>query len=223
MNTKAPKNSFSPVRDKPPSGDRPILRDKIKALEQQIDILEKALDMKKTPMDLTMWESLGPQEARDEMACRSWWHNLSNPIDALLGLGFTMKDATNKKIQSRVLFTPGFNDILRKANRTTTENWEALVARQNKNALLAKNDGDSTRAFTMLAKIEGKMQPEPVQQVVHLHTMIGMHEQTGVKPVKTIEQKEDPLAILGHEPGEPVRISTGDKLVEKILSEREQQ
>jgi uncharacterized protein len=73
-----------------------------------------------------------------------------------------------------------------------------------------------------VAKVENWIKPAPAATVtVSLVSLMnpGMQQAAPEKNVTQIAD-DDVLTLLAHEPGAPVRISTGDEDVERVLAER---
>ena len=98
---------------------------------------------------------------------------------------------------------------------------QEIVARCARIARMGDDDA-AIRAIAQLAKIENWVKPEQGPTVtVSLVSLMnpGMQQAATEKNVTQIAD-DDVLTLLAHEPGAPVRISTGDKDVERVLAER---
>jgi hypothetical protein len=112
----------------------------------------------------------------------------------------------------REILERDFTDI--QAQRTAILGRAAQIA-------VAGDDDASIRAAQLLAKISGWVPDGPTSAPhVSLYTIIN-GDRTTVAVATPDQQKvleaavnpNDPLAVLAHEPGEPIRISSGDPAI----------
>jgi hypothetical protein len=191
---------------------------RIKELEAENASLRKRLNMDQ-PTNLTEWEGFGTPRIRAEMAARALYEQNCSAFRAMKVLGFDEKDARNKTIQDRILKSDAVMEILEASFQPPKELKKAILERSAEKAILA-NDDVSTRATAQLAKLAGWIKPEPPANVtVSLVSLMNPAAQQE-KKVEAITS-DDIHSILGHQPGEPVRINTGDKAVERALVQNE--
>lgn len=192
---------------------------RIKELQAQVAALEKRLNMTE-PTTLTEWEEFGTPRIRAEMAARALYQENCDAKRAMKLLGFDQKDAADKKIQDRILKSDAVMEILESVFQPPKELKKAILERSAENAVLGDADV-SIRATAQLAKLAGWIKPDPGANVtVSLVSLMNPNAQ-GEKKVEAIAS-DDVLSILSHEPGEPVRIATGDKAVERALAESQE-
>ena len=170
-------------------------------------------------VDVTEWEGFGTPHLRAEMAARALMQEWLNPKRALKLLGFDSEDASDPKIQDRILRSDEVMEILDSVMQPPKEQKRAIVERCAYTARFG-DDEASIRATAQLAKIQGWIKPDPAANVTV--SLVSLMNPTAPQE-KKVDQiaSDDILSILGHEPGEPVRIATGDKSVERALSEAE--
>lgn len=123
---------------------------RIKELEAENAALRKRLDMTE-PMTLTVWESSGTPHLRSEMAARALYQEWLNPRRAMKLLGFDNKDATDEKLQERVLRTPEVTEMLLSVLEQSKELKKKIMERCVQNAILGSEE-TSIRATEQLSK-----------------------------------------------------------------------
>lgn len=203
----------------PDVGGRKNRAQKLKEQEAEIEVLKRRLELDGN-VTLTQWEKMGSQEMRDEFAARAYFQTWGSGEKSLLLLGFNRKDAQNEKLQTRILETPGVQSIVGDAFRPAKEQKADMVQRMVRIARFGDDDS-AVRAFAQLARVEQWIKNEPGASPVsvNLYGLAGINQQPALteKRVDALEQSADPLALLSHEPGEPVRITTGDEFIDDAL------
>lgn len=191
----------------------------IAELRAENEALRKRLDMKE-PTNLTRWEEFGTPRIRAEQAARALYQENCDPIRALKLLGFDHADSHDKSVQDRILKSNAVMEILESVFQPPKELKKAILERSAENAVLGDADV-SIRATAQLAKLAGWIKPDAGPNVtVSLVSLMNPNTQQE-KKVEEIAS-DDVLSILSHEPGEPVRIATGDKAVERALAESQE-
>lgn len=192
---------------------------RIEELEAENASLRKRLEMTE-PVILTEWESFGTPRIRAELAARALYQSHCNPIWAMKLLGFEKDVAHDKAAQNRILRSSEVMKFLENMFAAPRELRKAVVDRTTEISLLG-TDGDSVRATGHLAKLMGWVKNDPAQ--VNVHTLVGlMNPGQAQEKQAEVVASDDVLSILSHEPGAPVRINTGDKAVERALSEAQE-
>lgn len=211
---------FAPAKDRKLKiteiGGRPVRGERLRELEEENAALRKRLDMT-APMTVTTWESSGTPHLRAEMAARALYQEWLDAKRAMKVLGFDHKDSTDEKLQARILRTPEVQEILLSTLEPPKELKKKIMERCAENAILGSEE-TSIRATAQLAKLAGWIKPDAGPNVtVSLVSLMN----PGATQEKKVEEiaSDDVLSILSHEPGEPVRINTGDKAVERALAE----
>ncbi len=191
---------------------------RIRELEAENESLRKRLNMTE-PTTLTAWESFGTPRVRAEMAARALYQENCNARRAMRLLGFDEEDARDERIQARILKADAVLDILESAFGPPKELKRAVLQHAAQNAVLGNPDV-SIRATAQLAKLAGWVKSDPAN--INVQTLVGLMNPAAAheKPVHAAAG-DDILSILGHEPGEPVRINSGDTAVERAAAQSE--
>lgn len=192
---------------------------RIKELQAKVVALEKRLGMTE-PTDVTAWEGFGTPRIRAEMAARALYQENCDAKRAMKLLGFDEKDSRDPKLQARILKSDAVMEILESVFQPPKELKRAILERSAEMAVLG-NDDVSTRATAQLAKLVGWVKSEGPN--VNVQTLVGLMNPTAPqeKKAETIAS-DDVLSILSHEPGEPVRINSGDKAVERSIAQADE-
>ena len=199
-----------------------------KRLKKEIDALRDALNSE--PIDLGAWYAI-PEQLRDQFAARALFAESGHWGSALKRLGFRpagMGSAGAKELFDTVFGTPGCQALLSADLSDAQEQRKALVHRMVEVGLRGSDDA-AVRATQVVAKLAGWLKDEDTtrgQTVIHLWGAVaGATQNAEPKHVTTIDHQEralpstDPLVVLGHEPGEPVRIDSGDERVHRAIEQ----
>jgi hypothetical protein len=192
---------------------------KIKSYKQQykeameeIEALKERLNLDNDFHTEESWMML-PVDQRTRFASRSLLQAWGLHKTALRRIGFDvdrMDTPTFERIRALVFETEEVKAAMA-VNLAEVENArQAIVARQAEIALNG-TDGESIRAAQFCARVGGweKNNGSPSTNVtINLAQLVEGRD--GVKRMETIVQTQDPLELLSHEPGEPVRVSLDD-------------
>lgn len=189
---------------------------RVKELTLENAALRKRLEMSE-PMTATAWESSGTPHLRAEMAARALYQEWLDARRAMKLLGFDNKDASDEKLQERVLRTPEVTEILESVMDPPKELKKKIMERCAENAVLGDADV-SIRATAQLAKLAGWIKPDPGANVTVSLVSLMNPNAPQEKKVDALAS-DDVLSILSHEPGEPVRINSGDKAIQRALAQ----
>lgn len=201
---------------------------RMKTLKQENEVLRKRLGMK----NLTTLEEwmLNPQEIRDQMAARALMAEWGRVREALVLLGFIQtddyaripKDQKQRFKLAKVIFqTPGCQELLLRHLQEVDDNKGAILSRLQQVALHAA-DGEAVRAAQVISKMSG-WQKTPDMMVDNRRMtfvqLLGNERSPETKPMEALEGTVDSVDFLCHEPGEPVRIDSGNEDIYKALEE----
>ncbi|GAC1496163.1 MAG: hypothetical protein NVS1B2_16030 [Vulcanimicrobiaceae bacterium] len=204
----------------------------------EISQLRKLLDLEQKYDSYEEWGEYLPQAMRDEMASRALLTSWGQTWKALALLGFdvvagSVKDQAGhlstteiKALAERIFGTDGVKTIVARGLLDIEEQRSAIVRRT---AEIAVNGSDeaSVRATQMVAKLAGWTGPEVVVNApqISLYTLVNAgktHAAVAIDREKERLEAEtkrvDPLAILAHEPGDPVRIFVDDEHINDAAS-----
>lgn len=207
---------------------------RIEALERENQELRQRIGMD-APLDLTVWEMVNTQEMRDALAVRALIQEWGDPYKALMRLGFQFKIEPNgaigkedrehvRALIKRIFETDGVKTIYAKAFEDVEALKPEIINRQAQIALYG-DDESSVRAASQLAKVAGWNKPDPDSNkmpVINLYNFMAPNGHAQVRASVNDEPQAIPAAsgFLDHEPGEPVRIDSGDDQVYEALEKR---
>lgn len=206
---------------------------RIHELESQVEEYRRLLGMD-TPLDITLWEQVNSQEMRDAMATRALIQEWGDPYKALRRLGFdfevTPKGAIGKEdreevrdLIKRIFQTEGVKALSTKAFEDIESIKTEMLSRQAQIALHG-DDESSVRAFSQVSKTLGwQKQDAPPQNVpvINLYNMVAGNAPPQVRATVGEPQAIQPApGFLDHEPGDPVRIDSGDETVYEALGDK---
>lgn len=210
---------------------------RIKDLEAEVERLKRALTPN-GPINHTLetWE-LMPIELRDRFAVEAIYQCNGNETMALIQLGFQIKSTGKNNGQDpahqaernlfveRVLNTPGVQVLLRKNLEDAEEHRRAIMARQVAISLHGTPD-QSIRATQNVAKLAAWLKDEgPTQNnQINVFTLAG--DGSAQRMVSSVIEGEarpalggtDPMSLLAHVPGKPVRIDSGSEAIDALLA-----
>jgi hypothetical protein len=211
---------------------------RIRDLEAEVARLKRIITPE-GPINRTLdtWEAL-PVELRDRFAAEAIFQNNGDAPMALSQLGFQIKGkrfawqdkpedrAEMRELHERVLNTPGVQVLLRKNMEDAEEHRRAIMAGQVELALRGTPD-QKIRATQNVAKLVGWLKEESTQ-VHNTVNMFAISRDGEQRAPTTVVQSEaqvvkalagtDPLALLAHTPGKPVRIDSGSEALDAILA-----
>ena len=204
---------------------------RIQELEREVQELRGLLGME-TPLDITLWEAINTQEMRDALATRALIQEWGDPYKALRRLGFDFEVTPNgaigkedrdhvRALIKRIFETDGVKALYAKAFADIEALKPEILNRQAQIAMYG-DDESSVRAASQLAKVGGWFKQEPDSQkmpVINLYTFMATNGQPQVHAsVQDANGTTTSTAgFLDHEPGEPVRIDSGDDSIYKAL------
>lgn len=203
---------------------------RIQELESEVAEYRRLLGMSE-PLDITVWETVNTQEMRDALAVRALIQEWGDPYKALRRLGFDFEVTKNggigkddraevRDLIKRIFETDGVKALYAKAFSDIEALKPEILNRQAQIALYG-DDESSVRAASQLAKVGGWFKPDPDAQkmpIINLYALMANGQQPQVSA--TVQDASGTLTTAGfldHEPGEPVRIDSGDDGVYKAL------
>lgn len=209
-------------------GGRKLRKERMEQLERENKDLRDALGMTE-PQSLDTWGTVLTQNMRDAMAARALIQEWGHPLNALRRLGFEIAASQSGRLADKeqmvalikqVFDTDGVRDILSRTLEDIEGSKPQILARLNQTALYGDDDA-SVRAASQIAKIAGWNKPDPENTVpiINLYTLINGQAQpvtTTQKPALAKAQTYE-SDFLAHEPGQPVRIDSGDDVVSAAI------
>lgn len=212
--------------DKPPS-QRMI---RMQQLEEENEQLRASLAID-GPVRFENWARSMPQEMRDLMAARALYSEWGIETNALKRLGFLIGQKSGEngyrgkeldELIVKVFQTEGVQRHLHESLADVDEQKQDLIRRQ---AHIAKygDDEASARAFVAVAKVMGWIKPGETkisidQRKVSLYQLANAGT-TNRRSDEQVALETQPEAFLGHDPGEPARIDSGDEHIDALLLE----
>ncbi len=206
------------------SGSRVSRRQRIAELEREVAELRERLQFD-APITEDEW-LLIPQVFRDKMASYAYVREYGRADFALRRLRFAPKDGKESRhLQELVFEGDGVKEIVARDLGAVEANKEQILAHQVDAALHGDND-QKTRAATLLARVAGwQKTPDMVieKKTVNLYALVGagsggsagIAAEKQVAALEAAARESDPLALLSHEPGPPVRIDSDDEEIDR--------
>ncbi|GAC1550357.1 MAG: hypothetical protein NVS3B16_24690 [Vulcanimicrobiaceae bacterium] len=212
----------SPSKRAPTGTRRKTELDDARAEVKQLRVV---LELERKYESYEEWGEYLPQEMRDEMAARALLTSWGQTWKALILLGFDVAIGSShaqaghlstpqiKALAERIFGTAGVKAIVARGLLDIEEQRSAIVRRT---AEIAVNGSDeaSVRATQMVAKLAGWTGPDTVVHApqISLYNLVNAGKTSAAIEadqqqaiIEAEVKRVDPLAILSHEPGEPVR------------------
>lgn len=204
-------------------GGRPNRKAKMEELEREVKELRGRLELD-GGLDVTLWEQFNPQDVRDALAARALIAEWGNPTNALIRLGIeaTGEHGRFDALAKRIFDTPGVRAILAKNLSEIEERKKDILARQVQIALYGDDDA-SVRAASQLAKVAGWQKTPDVaiqNNTLNLFKLVGGDKNTRAAALEAASDVT--VGFLEHEPGDPVRIDSGDDAIEAAFQQVEE-
>lgn len=199
---------------------RPGRKAELERLREENRLLREREDLVLSPDPDATFLGLA-QDVRDTLAVRVLWIHCGDMFAALRHLGFDTKEKSDVELRAmavKVFDTAGVRERMSADLSNAEGQKQAMIARQVQIALHG-TDENSTRAFITVARTLGweknPDRPQGSGVQVNIWGLLGEHDRARERNVTaTIDaaKPHDPLAILGHDPGAPVKVDVSEDL-----------